>query len=303
MTAEPDLHALQLWMQSVIMHAGGVSDALDRGPSRKWLEIDRKDIERVIQPSQNCTSIERLSVYNSAYFARLIECLQAEYPAVSHAVGIEAFSSFVVGYLGEYPSVSYTLADLSRDFAGYLQEIRPPRSGGSAVPDWADFVIDLATLERHYAEVFDGPGEERVPKLSAECLLNIPPERRPEVVLTPAPSLRLAEFRFPVHEYAAAVRGRGPAPVPPAEPTRLAIHRRDYIVRRHVLGAVQFAVLKAIGRGMPLGEAVGSALVSTSTAPAEIVAQIESWFREWTNEGFFIEAHVGTMRDGEPTLP
>ncbi|MGE0378513.1 MAG: putative DNA-binding domain-containing protein, partial [Planctomycetaceae bacterium] len=120
------------------------------------------------------------------------------------AIGDEAFRGFVRGYLQQHPSTSYTLAELGHAFPAYLAASRPPCTGEG--PDWADFLVDLATHERTYSEVFDGPGEEQLPLLCVEDLQAIPTDRWGDVRLRTAASLRLLELRFPVHEFASAVR-------------------------------------------------------------------------------------------------
>ena len=77
--------------------------------------------------SKRRTSVERLEVYANAYYARLLECLRDEFPALLHAVGEEVFDGLAFGYLQAYPSTSYTLSNLSRNFARFLEETRPPR--------------------------------------------------------------------------------------------------------------------------------------------------------------------------------
>jgi hypothetical protein len=57
--------------------------------------------------------MDRLAIYGTAYYARLLECLLEEFPVLVHALGEELFDAFAVGYLQKYPSRSYTLNDLA----------------------------------------------------------------------------------------------------------------------------------------------------------------------------------------------
>ena len=85
---------------------------------------------------------------------------------------------------------SYTLAQLGANFPRFLAETQPDSEGEAA--EWGDFLVDLATLERIYSEVFDGPGSEGQSPLTPGDLEDIPPEIWPDVKLIPVPSLRLA---------------------------------------------------------------------------------------------------------------
>ena len=71
--------------------------------------------------------MDRLAIYGSAYYLRLLECMREEFPATAHALGEETFDGFAAAYLQQYPSRSYTLCQLGTHFARFLVETRPPR--------------------------------------------------------------------------------------------------------------------------------------------------------------------------------
>lgn len=286
MTSEQLLERLQRWMQTVITHPDGIAAGIGSPQARREIDVDLPDIEQVIARSDAQTSIERLAIYGNAYYARLVGCLAAEFPATQQAVGKEPFSGFVFGYLQQSPSTSYTLGELGRDFPGYLAGSRPPRE--SDEPDWIDFLVDLSTLERTYSDVFDGPGEEDLPLMTADRLRGIPPGDWEHLRLQPAPSLQLLELRFPAHEYASAVRRGEEATIPAPLPTRLAINRREYIVRRRTLDPLPFDLLGRLMRGVPLGRAIGESLDTVADPPGNLTDVIEAWFRTWTAAGYFV---------------
>jgi hypothetical protein len=289
----PPLDQLQRWMLSVITHPEGIAAGLNSPEARRQIDISSDAVESVISPSHALSSLQRLEIYGNAYYARLIECLAAEFPATRHLVGEEAFSGFVFEYLQRYPSTSYTLGELGAHFPQYLTEARPPREGDQA--DWADFLIDLVTLERTYSDVFDGPGEEGLPLLSADRLRAIPSEQWEQLRLVTASSLRLVELRFPVHEYASSVRGGSEPTIPPPAPTRLAINRRDYIVRRRTLEQLPFDILRRLLGRATLGEAIAQSVESLLHPPSDLAAQLEDWFRTWTAAGYFVDVEAGSF--------
>lgn len=280
------LDQIQKWMQSVITHPEGVAAGLQSAEAQQQIALSPETIEDVVTRSQSLTSLERLQVYGNAYYARLVECLQGEFPAVAHAVGAETFDVLAMGYLQSYPSRSYTLAQLGANFPQFLAEIPLPTITNQTA-DFAAFLIDLARLERLYSEVFDGPGSEGKPPLSPEDLQQIPPEAWPEVRLVPVPSLRLASFRFPVHEYITAVHHEGNATVPDLAETHLAINRREFIVRRLPLDPVPFVLLSYLMEGLALGEAIAQALEKTESDFEELAGSLQTWFQEWAASQFF----------------
>ena len=278
------LAEVQRWMLAVITHPSGVEAGLDSPEARRALPVAAVDVEQVIERSRNCTSIERLAVYSQAYFARLLECLRADYEVTAHAAGSEAFDAFSLGYLQTHPPHSYTLGVLGAGLPEFLRETRPPRLQDATEPDWADFLIDLARLERLYTEVFDGPGDEGTPALTAEMLQSIAPESGDRLWLRTTASLRLASLQFPVHEYFTAVRAGENPPCPAAAPIQLAVFRTDYIVRRLTLTPVQTKLLSALHTGEPLGWALSHAF-DGDVSSAALEADIGQWFRDWTAQG------------------
>lgn len=288
-----DLERLQRWMQTVISHPDGITVGIASSSAQQHIDVTADDVEDVICRSRALGSIERLAVYGNAYYARLIECLAAEFPTVREAVGEEAFSGFVFGYLQDYPSTSYTLSDLGAGFPAYLADTRPSRAGDQ--PDWADFLVDVATLERLYSDVFDGPGEEQLTLIDAEELKSISPGRWGEVRLETVPSLRLVELRFPVQEYVTAVRQGETATFPEPRPTRLAVNRREFVVRRRMLERLPFDLLKRLQDDEPLGEAIEGAVAAVDVDTSDLSDRLRKWFREWTAAGYFV-----AVKDSSP---
>lgn len=288
--------AIQRWMQAVIVHVDGVAAGMESSSAQAAIPVSPADIERLICRSHAQTSIERLSVYSNAYWARLLDVLSGDYPALAHALGADVFAGMSSAYLQAHPPGSYTLADLGRHFPDYLANSRPPNQNEEGSPDWADFLIDLAKLERTYSEIFDGPGIEDHAMLQAGVLTGISDDEWLGIRLIPAPCFRLASFQFPVHEYASAVRQQKQADFPEPQPTFLGITRRDYIVRRVALEYDEFAVLADLMAGKRVGAALECALANSSRTIDELATDVRRWFRNWSAAAYFI----GVRKDETP---
>jgi Putative DNA-binding domain len=295
------LDQIQRWLQAVITHPDGVEAALSSPEARVEINVAPDRIEEIVEPSKRRTSVERLDVYANAYYARLLECLRDEFPALLHAVGEEVFDGLAFGYLQSYPSRSYTLAELSRQFAQYLEETRPrdeDETGGN--PSWPDFMIDLVRLERCYTEVFDGPGTERISVLRPEDVRDVAPDAWIRARLIPVPCLRLLALRYPVHEYATAVRENQDPELPDPQPTWLAVNRINYVVRRWPLTRVQFELLNALIVGETVGTAIERAAnlaVESGESVDRLAESLRDWFAEWSAAGFF---QAIELSDSEP---
>jgi Putative DNA-binding domain len=300
------LDSLQQWMQAVIVHPGGVVAGAESA-------APRTEIDSVITRSRALSAIERLDIYNRSYFARLLDCMRAEYSVLARALGEELFDSFALGYLQQYPSQSYTLADLGERFPDYLAETRPrvddttdasePQASGSPAfsdgfgirpteeeeGDWPEFLIDLARLERTINVVFDGPGTERGILLDHARLAAILPDRWPGARLECVPCLRLLTLSYPINDYFTAVR-RGDQPeIPERRASYLAVTRRDYRVYRYPLGSAQFQLLNALLNGETVGAAISQAAEHSATPDERFAADLRDWFYQWTAAGFFLD--------------
>jgi len=282
-----ELARIQQWMHSVITHPEGVEAGLDSPATRTLIDVAPGEVEDVICRSSAQTSIERLHVYANAYYARLLEVLDSEFPALVHALGEELFQDFAFGYLQQYPSQSYTLSDLSAKFPEYLAHTRPLRESVDAEPDWADFLVDLATLERTYSEVFDGPGVEGKRLLQADDLRAIAPGSWQRVRLVPVPCVRLLSLRFSVHEYATAVRRQENPSLSMPSPTWLVVTRRDYVVRRVAVSEAEFAALAVLVGGGTIAASLEAAENRWSGDFDQLASEVQRWFRDWSAAGYF----------------
>ncbi len=290
-TSRAPLHnigQIQRWMQSVVMHPRGIREGIDSADARRHIDVDPDDVEQVVNRSRALTAAERLAIYGYAYFARLLECMREEFPVLLHALGRDVFDAFAVDYLQKYPSRSYTLMKLGSDFPRYLAETRPEASDDPELPaDWPDFLIDLATLELAFNEVFDGPGVEGMPLLDPEELSMIAPERLAKARLAGVSCLRLIALRYPVHRYFAAVRRREDPDLPEPAETYLAVTRRDFVVRHYELSRPAYQLLSVLIGGEAVGEAIAWTAETTAPDPERFAADLRAWFNDWAAEGFF----------------
>ncbi len=282
----PTLDRVQNWFMAAITHTDGVWQGVASADAQQHIHIAPGEEGSILTRSNALPALDRLAVYGHAYFARLLDCLREEYPVLKHALGDELFDAFASGYLQQFPSRSYTLFDLGTRFPQFLRETRPALDISNPGPDWADFMIDLATLELAFNEVFDGPGIEGEHLLDQAAIMAIPHDRLPDSRLIPAPCLRLLAFRYPVHRYLAAVRRGEEALVPEPAETLLAITRRDFVVRHFELSAPSYAVLSAILNGQTLGEALCEGVGRDDSG--ELEQTLANWFFEWSAEGFFL---------------
>lgn len=271
MTDTPSgLRDLQAWMQTQVMNPTRFGD---------------DDVGRIVRPSSRLDSVQRLAIYQRAYLTRLLKCMSDQFPALRHALGDELFDDFAMDYLTEYPSMSYTLFELGARLPRYLDEHRPDRdrAGGRREP-WIDFMIDLARFERQLFVLFDAHGHEGKPFATQRT----PPER---MVLQPC--FALGSYRFPVATYYHDVRLAKNPGLPPAQPSHVALVRRDYLTHTYRITGSQHAFLSILTGGLSVAEGLQSFAHEIGRSPGDVHDEWESpesAGQSWIAAGFFVDS-------------
>lgn len=304
-TSQPNLRGVQRWMQAVIVDPDGVESGAVSDEARDAIQSREISIEDMILPSKALSSQQRLEVYANAYFARLLECLRDEYPALTFLLGEDTFNAFAFEYLQTYPSRSYTLADLGQAFPEFLDNNRAAadsveddgnngnesgtKEEAGADQSWVDLMIDLARVERIYSEVFSGPGIEETTTLQAEEIAAIAPDDIGNLRLEVAPCVRLLQLNSRAHEFAIATR-KGTATtdqLPESIPTCLVITRLNYVVRTIVAEQEEFQLLQRLIDGETLGDAIEHVAEQSTQEEPDWLPRMADWFRKWATDRLF----------------
>jgi hypothetical protein len=195
------LVGIQEWLLRAIQHPAGASDA--------------KSMVRSTHGP--LTPVDRLEIYGRSFHGRLLQVLEGEYAALRHAMEPDLFHQFASEYLRVHPPSTYTLNDLGKKFPQYLRDTRPH----DPTELWPEFLINLATLERTFSEVYNADGPENHKLVPATDTEEIAKE----------PWTRILPCQFPVHDYFLAFKnGPASAEVPAPRETTLLVYRRNYRV-------------------------------------------------------------------------
>jgi hypothetical protein len=102
-----------------------------RGASRRAAELPPSDephasdfletAERIIKPSPNLSSAERLELYHRQYWYRLLDSIAEDFPLLNRIMGPERFWGLMEDYLLACPSTSFTLRHLGSRLPGFLE--------------------------------------------------------------------------------------------------------------------------------------------------------------------------------------
>jgi len=267
------LHALERWMQELLTHPDGPGAGAASPAARSALAATIPD---VFLPSRELTSEERVGVYAEMYFARLIEVLEEEFPALVHLLGHERAHELFHAYVIAHPSRHYSLNVLGKSLEAFVRD-----EAGQI--DERSFAVELVRLERAIQDVFDAP---ECTSLTADAIAAVPAERWPRARLVPIPAFALFAFEFPVNAWYQAFKNDEPLSVPAPAPSYLAVFRQDGRVWRMDLTHEQHDLLAALANGHALEPALLE-LAGAGHDLAAVAPQLQGWFRTWAAEGFF----------------
>ncbi|MBE7463815.1 MAG: putative DNA-binding domain-containing protein [Planctomycetes bacterium] len=274
-----DLGALQRWMFEVVAHSKGVEAGVESEAARKHIDVPFEQLESVVERSKQLSAKERLDVYANAYFWRLLEIMQMDFPTVECAVGKDLFRGLVERYLDRHPSKHWSLGKLGVPFSSYLRH----ETGDLEIPEPA-FLADVAAIEWAMEEVFD---EQRAEPVQLDDLLGVPPDRWAGARVQTIPALRLIECGYPAHEYIAAVRKGECPPVPAPKDDFVAVYRKEFSVYRLQLEREGYALLNALRAGQTLEEALELLADRPETDLERLAANVGAWFQDWASRGLF----------------
>jgi hypothetical protein len=273
MALEPELAALQRWMQAVVVHPGTVEEALEDPGAAEVLPASR--LAEVILPSRTLQPAERLAIYQGMYPLRMEEALSTDYPGLKHFLGDAEFFELARGYVQAHPSRSFTLNPLGQHLPEHL--LRVPGLKRRA------FAHDLARLELAMTQAFDG---EHTAALTDAEIAMVAPEAWEGARLKPVAALHLLAFRYPVGAWLDSLRDEEHRH-PPARrrDSYAAVYRREYSVYRLDLTRAAHDLLADLAAGRTLGESVAAALRRGRPRPDE--ETLFRWFRQWVSAGIF----------------
>lgn len=220
---------------------------------------------------------ERIGVYRHGYVARLVECLEDDYPALQHALGPQPFAALCRDFIQRHPPRSPSLNYYGSPLAGYCAT-RGER--------WARFAAELAALEWALVEAIHASEGER---LDSGTLAQLSVEDWSRARLVPSPTLRLLDTRYPVGSYYQSFReGEAPAErLPEQERSALAVCRRGADVWRIRLEPSLLPLLASLVAGVPLLTALAGAEAAAQELAGGSAEVLQRAFQDWVACGMF----------------
>jgi hypothetical protein len=267
-----DLPELQSLLYRLITAVSGVGEGL---ANERNLPGD--GLDAVVLGDERLSASERVDIYASMYFYRLLDVLKEDYPATLAILGDDNFHNLVTGYLLEYPpsepSVFYCGRYLSRFLGGHNM--------GKERPD----ISDLAALERATVEVFHAAD---APALDPSAMRAIPADQWASTRLRTHPASTILALDYAVVDLLRAFEDGRELPTPNTRTVKVLVSRRDSRVSYCEIEPVEDRALEAASHGISFAELCE--IVAADSAAADPVAELNRLLTRWLDEGILILA-------------
>jgi uncharacterized protein (UPF0276 family) len=226
----------------------------------------RRAIQQTFEGSDGFGVVERLEVYASSYFYRLLGALRELFPRLCFLCGEPAFHDLVTDYGLACPSRD---ADLRRLGQGLPEFLRPQV-----------LLAETASLEAALSAALDAPDAR---PLSEAELAAVPPEHWPELRFAWTPPTQLLSASCDLERlerhYVAGERSAALG-LEPDGSHALVVGRRGHATYFRGLGRGEAIAFTALWQGESFAAACAR-LESAGEQPAELV----QWLRRWLADG------------------
>jgi hypothetical protein len=264
-----ELTTLQKWLTSIIVRPGMLDDKIRLADEHYQVKNDK-----VIRPSLRLSSAQKIEIYSKGYILRLLECMEAEYPALNKLLGQNLFHTFVKAYLVQLPPNSPDLYNLGEAFPAFLKASQPQTNNSAEGVLMYDLPVNLAMFERCIAEVSRIEGLE---SRAEEGAGNEMPYLFNTTTIYTSPCLKLLTLQFPLVDFIQHVYNDLEPEVPFKQDSFICICRKNYRVNFHELEVWQWYFLNALQNKTNYMAAVIDTANACKVATDTIMADLILW--------------------------
>lgn len=229
-------------------------------------------LETLVAGEQRLSALERLEIYATAYFYRLLDVFKEDYPATLAVLDERVFHNLVTGYLVSHPPTEPSISHASRYFPDYLRT-QPVREG-------CPFVAELAALERSMVDVFLAAD---VSALGTSDMQSVAPGDWPQTVLKTVPAVRILALEWRIDAVLRAVEAGKDWQDPVREQVTLVVWRQGSRVNYRELEYAECRALKLALEGTTFTEicdAISADIGESQDCAATIAQLLARWISE-----------------------
>jgi hypothetical protein len=241
----------------------------------------------IIKPNDRLNSQERLEIYNRQYWFRIWDSLGEDFPGVRRIIGRSLFYKTLTAYVTKHPSRSFTLRNLGRHLPQYLAKDKTWSKGFT--PARRAMAIQMAAFEWAQMEAFDGAAK---PGITPADLAGKNPAK---LKLALQPYMTVLKLDYALDDFTLALKkqslnesqkGSKPVKLPKNERIYVAVHRQEETIYYRRMTAGSFAVLTALGAGIPLEKALKQGQIAARENDMAWAASVQEFFGLWVQLGW-----------------
>jgi hypothetical protein len=252
-----NLHAWQRNLQASILTA---SDQMQQPLSKG--SISRK---------------RQITVYSDAYFLRLAEALQSNYPALFQILGDDDFYSLARGYIPSYPSTHPSIRWFGDQLTAFLAQ-EPPYASVPILAELAAFEWAL----RHSIDAADAP------LLTTDNLQAIPAQDWGMLCFKLHPSLSILSLQWNAPKVWQALMADSPPPEPQHYPQHYLVWRKpDLTVNWRSANPAEIHALNVVASGANFSS-ICEALLSNNLD--DVPLRAAGFLHIWIEQGLISNA-------------
>jgi Putative DNA-binding domain len=257
----------------------------------------RKIAESMIKPNDRLESWERLEIYNQQYWYRILASLAEDFVGLRAVIGQKRYDDLAIAYINDCPSESFTLRNLGRRLEPWLREHSEFVAGVERM------ALNMVRLEWAEIEAFDGA---ELPLFTPTALRQVTGDS----TLRLQPHLQLLNLDYPVDDLLLRIRRGEPESdmvsnavmafprksglrrlaLPKPRRVYLVVYRLQRSVYFKRLTRDAFVLVRALGQGKPLAEAIEISLKEARRSASDFKFQLRKWFKNWAALGWFAQA-------------
>ena len=276
----PSLAETQAYLRHLITAPDGVQEAL-----RAAGDPEGAALAQLVRGDAQLGASGRVAIYANAYFERILECLERDYPALRWALGEEWFRDLATAYLIAHPSRHPSLRFAGSSLPGYLatdSRAEPFRRGRPWLPD-------LARYERALVDAFDAADADA---LSRDALRAVDPAAWGSLHFTFQPALQILSLEWPVWSLRSAWEAgeawNRDAEIL-AESRQVLVWRREERVLHRELEPVESAALRCALEGHSFAEVCLRIAAHLGDEAPEHAA---GWLANWQRAGLLAKLSI-----------
>jgi len=224
---------------------------------------------------------EQLQAYINGYRYRLFDINSEEYPVLRVFLGDQVMDGLLQSYVESCPSEHFNVARHVEKFPQYITNFTAP---DHASKDKWKFACEIAQLETDLSELFHALESE---VLTTDSIAEIDPDIFLSKTLKLRTALRVRYYSYRVNDYYNQVMEGKDLKGPIKGGCWLVTWRHDDILYRLELEKEEYQILKAIGDGQSLGDALAFLSDAARVTEEDLGEQegaeqkIMRWFSRW----------------------